>query len=405
MRTAIVSLGFLASLVAGLVSSTTGVRPPAARQELAVQAGAGSGMYSLTTDASGTPYLSWIEPAGEQKHVLKFSSLAGDTWRAPREIARGSNWFVNWADHPSIAVLGNGSLVAHWLVNNGDKAGSYGYGFRIALSPDGGRAWSEIHAGGTDNRTGYSGFVSLLPTPEGFDAVYLGPPSHHAGESEGDHTMTLGTLRFGADGRRIAETVADADTCSCCSTSMVRTASGTIAAYRDRSSGEIRDISIVRLHGDRWSVPLPVHRDGWQIAACPTNGPSLAAAGNRVAVSWFTGAGNVPRLKAAFSNDGGASFATPQSIDDGRPVGWPSTVLLADGTAVVSWLESLGNGRGEIRVRRVAADGRTGPSVTAAETSSGRSTGIPQMVPYRDRLLLAWRTDRVQTALVAVPSI
>ena len=31
-----------------------------------------------------------------------------------------------------------------------------------------------------------------------------------------------------------------------------------------------------------------VYNDGWKIAACPVNGPAVAANGKRVALAWFT---------------------------------------------------------------------------------------------------------------------
>jgi hypothetical protein len=390
----------LIALAAGLIVAEGATSD---RRDVPPPAGEGSGMYSLTAAADGTPYLSWIEPAGGKTHSLQFSTFRNGVWSAAREIARGDNWFVNWADHPTMAVLPNGTLAAHWLVNNGDREGSYGYGFRIAISKDEGATWREVYAGGTDNTEGYSGFVSMLPSADGFDAVYLGPPRPRTRETDADHTMTLSTVRFGVDGAVKSEVVADASACSCCSTSIVQTLDGPLVAYRDRASGEIRDISVVRLRQGAWTPPKTVLADGWHINACPTNAPALSALGSRVAMSWFTGAGGVPRVKVAFSLDAGMTFWPPQIVDGGRPVGWPATVLLDDGTAVVSWLESLGDGRGEIRLRRVWPSGRLGEVVVAAEASSGRSTGIPQMVKSGESLVLAWRTDRVLAAVLPIP--
>lgn len=392
-----------AALVAAVAFTSLAATTSPQAQLVLPPAASGSGMYGLSAAPDGKPYLSWLEPLATGGHALKFSTLEGAAWSEAREIAHSDNWFVNWADHPTLAVLSNGSLVAHWLANNGDKKGGYGYGFRIALSNDGGRRWHEVHAGGTDNKEGYSGFVSLLPTPSGFDAIFLGPPQPVVASSDPEHTMTLSTLRFDMNGTLLGSVVADANTCSCCSTSFVQTARGPLAAYRDRTDGEIRDISVVRLQDGKWTAPKTVHTDGWHINACPTNGPAMAASGSRVAMAWFTGAGNVPRVKAAFSSDAGDRFTSPVFIDLGRPVGWPATALLDDGSAVVSWLESRGEGRGDLLIRRVAPDGRLGAPTLVAQSSSGRSTGIPQMLRVRDRLLLAWRTDRVQTALVPVP--
>lgn len=399
---------YAAVLLSGLIGAgiVAGVRAASAPQAKLVPppAGPGSGMYNLSAGPDGTPHLVWLEPLPNGVHALKFARLDGATWSEAREIAHSDNWFVNWADHPTLAVLPNGTLVAHWLANNGDKKGGYGYGFRIAMSNDGGRRWHEVYAGGTDNTEGYSGFVSLLPSAGGFEAVFLGPPQPRAAASDDhEHTMTLGALRFDLNGKLLGTAVADANTCSCCSTSIVQTSSGPLAAYRDRADGEIRDISVVRLQQGKWTAPRTVHNDGWAINACPTNGPALAANGSRIAMSWFTGAGGTPRVKVAFSSDAGDRFGAPTVIDEGRPVGWPATVLLEDGSAVVSWLESRGGGRGELLMRRVSPAGKAGTPVLVAEAGAGRSTGIPQMIRVRDSLLVAWRTDRVQIATVPVP--
>lgn len=362
-------------------------------------AGADSGMYSLAVDAAGRAFLSWIEPQQEGVSALRFARFAHGRWAGARDIARGDNWFVNWADHPSLAVLPDGALVAHWLVTNGDREGSYGYGVRVAHSRDGGVTWRQLFTAGEDNTSGYSGFLTFLPDASGFSAAYLTPLP----QRPGDHVMGLKIARFDRQGALQSHLVADADTCTCCTTSMVTTAEGPIVAYRDHKAGEIRDISVVRLTNGRWSAPVTVHDDGWRINACPTNGPVLAAAGARVAIAWFTAAGNVGRVRAAFSHDSGARFHAPAAIDEGHPVGWPSIVLLDDGSAVVAWLESRGGGVGEIRMRRVGADGRVGAAVRVATAAAGRSAGIPQMVRVGDELLVAWRQGRVTAALAPIP--
>lgn len=365
-------------------------------------AGATSGMYSLVGDDRGRAYLSWIDQQPDTQAVLRFSRFEGGAWAPAREIARAVNWFVNWADHPSISVLPGGELVAHWLVNNDGKAGSYGYGIRIARSADGGATWREVFSAGTTNTRDYSGFVAFLPSRDGFSAAYLTPLP---GKAAIDHVMGLKVASFDRTGRLLSDVVADADTCTCCTTTMVNTARGPLVAYRDHQAGEVRDISVVRLVNGRWSEPRPLHRDGWVINACPTNGPVLAARDQQVAAAWFTAAGNEPRVKVAFSADAGATFRPPVVIDGGRPIGWPSIVLLDDGSAVVAWLESLGGGAGEIRVRRVHPDGRMGQAVKVAGAPGGRSAGIPQMVRTGDRLLVAWRHERMKSALAPIPAL
>ncbi len=381
----------------------------AATTPMEVPAAAGSGMYALTTGADGRTYVSWIEPAMPSGHVLRFAVLEGTRWSSAKTIARGENWFVNWADHPSVTAAADGTLMAHWLVNNGARGKSaYGYGIRMARSTDHGESWREVLAVGTQHQSDYSGFVTLLPTDTGTMALYLTPGTHPASEhghtgEESDHIKAVHAVRFDRSGAVASTSEVDGDACTCCSTSMVVTTSGIVAAYRDHET-TTRDIAVVRLRNGSWSPPARVYADNWQINACPTNGPVLGASGNDVAIAWFTAANDIGRVKVAFSRDGAASFDAPLVVDAGKPVGWPGVVALADGTVVVSWLEATQGGEGELRLRRVGRDGRIGRQVTIAPAKAGRSTGVPQLARAGNRLVLVWRaSDRVASALADIP--
>ena len=110
--------------------------------------------------------------------------------------------------------------------------------------------------------------------------------------------------RAGAD-----EAVLDTRVCDCCQTSAAMTAEGPVVVYRDRSEGELRDISIARLRNGEWSEPRTVFRDGWEISGCPVNGPvDRRRSGRRLAVAWFTAANDMSRVKLAFSDDAGGEL-------------------------------------------------------------------------------------------------
>lgn len=399
-------LGLLIACVMGLAS----VRGDAAAvaTPLETPATADSGMYSLLTGADGRAYLSWIDTAADKTATLRFARFEGQMWSAARTVATGKDWFVNWADHPSVTASANGTLYAHYLVTNPGHS-TYGYGIRIARSDDAGATWREIFTAGTDSGNDYAGFVSLLPEGRELTAVYLTPTpggsaSPAAAGHEEEHMKSVAVARFAANGSVTSNAIVDRDACTCCSTSVTRTSAGLVAAYRDHVGG-IRDISIIRQVNGAWTEPARVSNDNWAINACPTNGPSLASRDRRVAAAWFTAAGDVPRVKLAFSSDAGATFKAPVQIDGGKPVGWPSTVMLDDGSVVVSWLEGVGNGNGEVRVRRATSDGRVGPPVTIASAKAGRLTGIPHLVRNGQNLLVAWRDGKVRTALVATPDM
>jgi hypothetical protein len=200
------------------------------------------------------------------------------------------------------------------------------------------------------------------------------------------------------------EMLVDGRVCDCCQTGAARTTDGWVVVYRDRSEDEIRDIYATRLVDGEWTVGRPVHRDGWHIAACPVNGPAVAADGDRVVVAWFTGAADMSRVLAAFSDDQGVTFSEPVRIDDGAPIGRVHLVLDGDG-ALVSWIETVGEAA-EVRMRRVAADRRVDDSRTIAALSAARASGFPRMVRDGDDLVFAWtdasdETTRVRLARVS----
>ena len=394
-----------ALLTVALLLAAAGAGAQTRVDVLPTPAGPDSGMYSLATAADGRTYLVWIEPVTEGGHALKFSRFDGAAWQRPIEIARGANWFVNWADHPSLTAEPNGRLFVHWLVNTGQQGGSYGYAIRVATSADQGRRWTTSFEEGLRNVHDYSGFLSFLPTTRGVDAVYLTPLAPDDATSVAhDHIKTVGIASFGADGAVLSRQIVDGDACSCCNTDMAETSAGPVAVYRDHDAGEIRDISIVRRVDGKWTSPAPVHRDGWMIPGCPTNGPSVAASGAIVAVSWFTAADNQAQVKVAFSTDAGATCAAPMRVDAGTPVGWADVLLLDDGRALVTWLERTGEGVGEIRMREVTPAGASPVTTMIATSSSGRATGIPMMARAGDHVIVAWRQGQVRTARVAIPA-
>ena len=386
-------------------------------RELPSHAGPGSGQSSLAVDKDGRAYLSWIERLAKGRFALRFAVREGAGWSEPRTIAEGSNWFVNWADFPSLVTLPDGSLAAHWLVKSGPSA--YAYDVHVARSFDGGKSWSKPVTPHRDGTKTEHGFVSMFPSADGqLAAVWLdgremkegeehGGAKGSAGEDHGHGQMTLRYATMRRDGQSFKiedEARLDARVCECCQTSAAVTSEGPIVAYRDRSDAEIRDISIVRLREGRWTEPKTVYVDKWKIDSCPVNGPSIAADRRRVAVAWFTLADNdTPHIRLAFSADAGENFSQPIKVDDGDPMGRVSVLLLDDASALVLWLERTKTGA-EIRARRVQADGTRDPSITVAASGAARSNGFPRMTRSRDRIIFSWTGPRVLTAEMPTPS-
>jgi hypothetical protein len=372
-----------------LFASVDIISSPAAR---------GSTEPNLTVAAGRHVYLSWLEPTRDSSYALKLAVREGDHWSTPRTIVREKNLFVNWADFPSVVALPDGRLAAHWLQRSGP--GRYSYGVRVSQSTDGGVTWSPPVTPHRARVETEHGFASLWPAGSGrlgvawLDGRKLRPTSQ-AAPSE----MMFITTTIGADNSLGLEAGVDDRVCDCCQTAVAIAGAGPVAVYRDRTTDEIRDISIVRQVDGRWSAPKRVHNDGWRIAACPVNGPAIAADGDRVVVAWFTSAADTARVNVAFSDDAGNTFSLPTRVDNGSPAGRVDVVLQADGSALVSWLERTaapgaqgGSAEGaEVRVRRVRSDGTLGQWATVARSSAARASGFPQMVATaRGEVFFAW---------------
>jgi hypothetical protein len=152
----------------------------------------------------------------------------------------------------------------------------------------------------------------------------------------------------------------------------------------------VRDIYVTRFLDGEWLPGVAIADDGWTIAGCPVNGPAVDAAMDDVVVAWFTAANGDSKVRLAHSSDSGASFGAALDIAVDRPVGRVDVALLADGSALVSWLESSSDGTGEIRVRRATHKGVLGPAFTVAKTDAGRMSGFPQMVMTGEEVVFAW---------------
>ena len=132
-------------------------------EQLSSPAGPDSGQPQLTSSARGL-LLSWIERDGPTA-ALKFSERTAAGWSAPRTVASGSDWFVNWADVPSVVRLADGTLAGHWLQKS--SGSTYAYDVRLAYSRDEGATWSPSFTPHSDGTKTEHGFASLFEMPGG----------------------------------------------------------------------------------------------------------------------------------------------------------------------------------------------------------------------------------------------
>src|SRR5690606_34839966 len=131
----------------------------------------------------------------------------------------------------------------------------------------------------------------------------------------------------------------------CCQTAVAITDRGPLLLYRDRGAGAMRDVAGARLEDGAWTGLGTVHDDGWEMRACPVNGPAVAASGTDVVAAWYTAAGGTPQVRLARSADAGDRFDLPLIVDEGEAVQGRVDVALTAGAAWVLWLREEAGGQ------------------------------------------------------------
>lgn len=353
-------------------------------------------------------FLSWIEKK-DSLTVLNFSVFENGTWKPSEEIISGSDWFVNWADFPAIAATPNGNILTSFLQKS--AADTYTYDVKLNLYNAATKTWKKnfiLHNDGTKSE---HGFVSIRPyAANSFLVVWL-DGRETVGKEHGGGQMTLRAAIVFEDGTIDYDTLLDERICDCCQTGVaIGPNDEIIAAYRDRSENEIRDISTVRWQKEGgWSKPQTIGSDNWKIAGCPVNGPSIDAFENNLAVAWFTAAEESPKVQVAFSEDIGKTFGLPIRIDNGDTLGRVDIDMISADAAVICWMENKGDDT-LIQVMKVESNGSKGQPMTISKTSGTRASGFPQIEVMGNTLYASWtdvqgEKSSIKTVALALDSL
>ncbi len=375
---------------------------------------------NLAAAPDGTLHLTYSASsptAGER--ALFLSTLAPDAiaWSAPRAIVSTPLLMENWADFASLCVGTDGALTAQWFQKIPGDTARHGYDGWFARSTDGGKTWRAPAPLGHE-------FVALAPLSAGRTlAVWLeSTRSAHDSHAPRDPaapyapSMKLIGRLLAPDGAALGEWTVDPDVCTCCQNTVATLPGDRVfVGYRGHTADEIRDNKFAVFDGQAWSAPLTLKDDNWKIAGCPVNGPAADARGDALAVAWFTAADGVARVQARYSSDAGRTLGAPVQIDLGRPMGRIETVMLADSSALILWLEmkTEANAAG-IYARRLFADGARSDAQLVADSSQARASGFPRAaLRPNGRVVMSWthtaETNQVRTleidpaSLVASP--
>lgn len=368
---------------------------PALAKRIDFDAGEQASTPSLATDPARGLVLTW-QTREDKGAALRYALLDANGREVRRGVAaQGSDWFVNWADFPGLVVLDNNDWVTYWLQKS--AADTYAYDLKVIRSSNGGGRWSEPLTPHDDRTPTEHGFASLLALDGArVQLVWLdgrhaqgAATDHAAGHGDEEGQMTLRSAVLDWHGRIEEAAELDARTCSCCQTDAARIGKRTLVVYRDRSDAEIRDIALVeRDDKGAWSQPEIVHADGWKVAACPVNGPAIAANGEAALIAWPTLADGPMSIRYVLRKGGKTS--SMRELEQGVGViGRVDVSAAANGGFAISWL-GAGKGGSALKLATLDASGKLLATREVAALEPGRSTGHPRLVWYRDAHYLTW---------------
>jgi hypothetical protein len=354
---------------------------------------------NLSVGTDGTVVLTWQEYEPTPAVRWRRRDQAGK-WSDARGLASSDDLFVNWADFPIMVSFDERRIVGAWLQRSSPEA----YGVQLAFTGDGGTSWSSPralheHVGGPEY-----GFVSMTAIEGGkLRAFWL-----DGRESKGHHggAMQLRAATLDPDGTVSDRVLIDDRVCDCCQTAAATTASGPVVVFRDRSDEEVRDISIAGPGPDQRRRVAP---DGWKIAGCPVNGPSVSARGSALAVAWFSAANDAPRVSVAMATEDG-EFSAPISVATGKPMGRVDVEWVDDDRLLVSYVDRTADDGAALFGRVVGKSGTVGAPSKIASVPSSNASGFPRLARVGETFVWAWTEaseagPRVRVAEVGVAAL
>ena len=363
-------------------------------------AGPGSIQPNLTRARGDALILSWLQPVsnGSSKLALRYSTFRNEKWSQVLTVVESESFKTHPSVPPAVTELSDNDVIAYWGQGRhsaGTGAHAHVEDVCVSISRDRGRTWSAPIIPHSDRSDVEHSFASLVPVgPGSAEIVWLD------GRTPGKQRLMAALINV--NGTVGKERLLDDDVCTCCPTATAMTSHGPIAAFRDHESGDVRDISIVRMKEGVWTSPKTLCRDGWKIAGCPINGVDLAANGDLVAAAWYTGVTDDPQVRVAFSENAGETFGAPVAINSKRAVGRTSIAVLPSREAVALWVEGIADkdeskSSTVIFVRRIAAGNQLGDPLNI--TSTARGIGFPRIEACSRGAVIAW-TDKSQAKSV-----
>jgi hypothetical protein len=260
----------------------------------------------IAVRASGELFLLKVEDGNLWLHA---SFDGGDSFEAPIRVNGDETPVSSHAEsQPQLRVRGMREFYVVWQ-SEADGASK----LLLASSVDWGQSFSKPVAVDSASSASQS-FFNVSVSPQGH--VYV------AWLDGRDRAKTGGSAVYQARSTDRGSTFQKSvrvglDVCPCCRPSIAFSGSSTVhVSWRSVFANNVRDMVVATSNdgGQTWGDPLRVAEDNWSINGCPHSGAAMATLGDRLFISWHTVRDGRSELYLAYSDDGGRTFSSRQSL-------------------------------------------------------------------------------------------
>lgn len=238
--------------------------------------------------------------------LISESPKKEDEKSEPFEKSKPTRAPMTFSTHilPRLIMAGD-RMILGWVeaLNGGPKAVFY-----IAESTDGGLSFGEPRSiGGSDSSR--PGFISLAADEKGLIlATWLDNPtkSDNTNGKKLDSSGSGGAKVFAAREKQdksgfepirlVYEGPDGKGVCPCCDVTVAASSENHMLYAFRNNVGDIRDIWIGNVNGDKTIAPAALSSRGWKFAGCPHDGPSMIKADNKIITGWMDAKDGKPRV-------------------------------------------------------------------------------------------------------------
>ncbi len=287
----------------------------------------------------------WLARVENRRLLVAHSADGGRSFSAPAAVTPQPEAVTADAENrPKLAVGGDGTVHVSWTQSLGKPMSAH---IRYARSTDGGNTFSPPAILNDDRQLISHRFDSLAIDGRGRVAVVWLDARSRTGKTANKSPQTDvglyaaasedGGASFGRN-RKVAD-----HSCQCCRTALAWTAAGPIAFWRHVFGKNIRDFAIANLNG---GPVLRVTDDAWEIDGCPHHGGGLAVDGRgNLHIAWFTDGEKRKGIfyrriaQTDFSRAAPLDMSAPLALGDpARQAGHPA-VAAAGERVLLTWRE------------------------------------------------------------------